>query len=428
MKKLVSLALVLLMALVMIVPVASAEAPAEIYLYSTRVFDHPEELFAEFEEANNCKVVPITVLSEDWASYMAVAMNGDAQLDVFLMNGQDVRAYAQKGLLVDLTEHVDYLDRFYDVTYAPFLINDGLYAIPFDTGGGMVMTYNQKILDEYNLELPDTWEDMEAAKAVLDEAGIAMFTHEGGVTYMWPSWFFMLLGQATDGKGVETTFKTLRGEMKFTDAPYMEAMSVLERLGKEGYFINGVNGLDRQAALQSFVNGESLFYYNVAFSDTRKAGMGDELQIAWGPRFCEAAQKDKVYTTGSASGNPLGIYSGTKNLELSLKLIDWLSTSETVVKWLHDYTDDPSMIQSWLAPQVDFERPADVEADPLIDKLTEANAGREVWLDWYWPTDVTTTFKEVIQAVVGGQMDAATAMEMVQETFDNCVLDGYTFD
>ena len=59
--------------------------------------------------------------------------------------------------------------------------------------------------------------------------------------------------------------------------------------------------------------------------------------------------------------------------------------------------------------------------------MTEANANLEVWLDWYWPTDVTNTFKEVIQAVVGGQMDAATALEMVQETFDNCVLDGYTF-
>ena len=40
---------------------------------------------------------------------------------------------------------------------------------------------------------------------------------------------------------------------------------------------------------------------------------------------------------------------------------------------------------------------------------------------------MTTTFKEVIQAVVGGQLDAQTALEMVQETYDNCVLDGYVF-
>ena len=215
--------------------------------------------------------------------------------------------------------------------------------------------------------------------------------------------------------------------MKFTDEPYMEAMSVLEKLGKEGYFINGVNALDRQGALQSFINGESLFYYNVAFADTREGGMGDELQITKCPLFCEAAQEGKVYTTGSASGCPLAIYSGTQNLELSLKLIEWMSDTDNVVKWLHDYTDDQSVIATYLPPQVDFVRPEDVTADPLIDELTEANANLEVWLDWYWPTDVTNTFKEVIQAVVGGQMDAATALEMVQETFDNCVLDGYTF-
>lgn len=430
MKKFLSLALVAMM-LLAIAPMAVAEestgGPTELYIYTVGAFDHPEEMFAEFEEANNCKVVPVTVLSEDWAAYMSVAMNGGSQLDVFYMNGQDVRSYVQKDLLVDLTDRVDYWDRFYEATLAPFTIDEHIYAVPYGGGGGMVMTYNQKILDEYGLELPNTWEELEAAKEVLDQAGIAMFTHEGGVTYMWPSWFFMLLGQATDGKAVDTTFATLKGEMKFTDEPYMEAMSVLEKLGKEGYFINGVNALDRQGALQSFINGESLFYYNVAFADTREGGMGDELQITKGPLFCEAAQEGKVYTTGSASGCPLAIYSGTQNLELSLKLIEWMSDTDNVVKWLHDYTDDQSIIATYLPPQVDFVRPEDVTADPLMDELTEANANLEVWLDWYWPTDVTNTFKEVIQAVVGGQMDAATALEMVQETFDNCVLDGYTF-
>lgn len=104
-----------------------------------------------------------------------------------------------------------------------------------------------------------------------------------------------------------------------------------------------------------------------------------------------------------------------------------MSRPENVVKWLYDYTDDRSIIETYLNPQVDFVRPDDVEVDPLMDALVENNGGLEVWLDWYWPTDVTTTFKEVIQAVVGGQLDAQTAMEMVQETYDNCVLDGYVF-
>ena len=427
MKKFLALFLALLMALAL-VPAAVAEAPTEIYLYSVGAFDHPEEMFAEFEAANNCKIVPITVLSEDWAAYMSVAMNGGSQLDVFYMNGQDVRSCAQKGLLVELSQYGDYLDRFYDAPLAPFRVDGGLYAIPYGGGGGMNMCYNQAILDEYNLQLPTNMEELAQVKSVLDEHGIAMFTHEGAVTYMWPSWMFMLLGQATDGKAVETTFATLKGEMKFTDEPYLEAMSVLEKLGKEGYFINGVNALDRQGALQSFINGEALFYYNCAFADTRKGGMGDELQITKGPLFCKEAQEGKVYTTGSASGCPLAIYSGTQNLELSLKLVDWMSDPVNVVKWLHDYTDDQSIIKSYLAPQVNFERPADVEADPLIDILTEQNAGLEVWLDWYWPTDVTTTFKEVLQAVIGGQLDAVTALETVQETFDNCVLDGYVFN
>ena len=134
MKKFLSLALVAMM-LLAIAPMAVAEestgGPTELYIYTVGAFDHPEEMFAEFEEANNCKVVPVTVLSEDWAAYMSVAMNGGSQLDVFYMNGQDVRSYVQKDLLVDLTDRVDYWDRFYEATLAPFTIDEHIYAVPY---------------------------------------------------------------------------------------------------------------------------------------------------------------------------------------------------------------------------------------------------------------------------------------------------------
>ena len=51
----------------------------------------------------------------------------------------------------------------------------------------------------------------------------------------------------------------------------------------------------------------------------------------------------------------------------------------------------------------------------------------DVWLDWYWPGGVTEPFKEMIQAVVGGQIDAQGAMETIQQTYDDLVADGYSF-
>ena len=249
-------------------------------------------LFEAFEAENNCEVVIVSVLSEDFLPYFTVVANGGAQVDVIDINGQDVRGLAQKGMLVDLTDSVDYLDRFYDASYKPFEIDGGLYALPSMDGTSMALFYNKALFAQAGVTVPTTWDELIACKDAFHAAGIGTLIHCGSVTYMWPSWYFATLRQATGNRAVETTFSILKGEAKFTDPESVEAMSILERLGSEGIFVDGVNAYDRESSVQAFIDGQVAMIYTGIWdlATFRNGGLdADTLGIMALPKFSENA-------------------------------------------------------------------------------------------------------------------------------------------
>ena len=113
MRKFFCAVLVLAMVLALL-PSAMAEQKPQLYVLAVDYTEDNAGLFDAFEQANNCEVVLVPVKSEDFLAYFTVVANGGAQVDVIDINGQDVRGLSQKGMLMDLTGKVDYLDRFYD--------------------------------------------------------------------------------------------------------------------------------------------------------------------------------------------------------------------------------------------------------------------------------------------------------------------------
>lgn len=423
--------LLLAVALALTLTISMAESPVQLYVLSVSLDQESEGLFDAFEIENNCEVILVPVLSEDFLPYFTVVVNGGAQLDVISINGQDVRGLAQKGMLYDLTETVDYLDRFYDATYKPFVIEDKLYAIPHTDGTSMAMFYNKELFEKAGVSEPTNWDELIECKKAFDSIGVGTLMHCGSVTYMWPSWYFATLRQTTGNKAVERTFEALEGKAKFTDPDFVEAMAILERLGKETIFVEGVNAYDRESSVQAFIDGKVAMLYTGVWdlSTFRYAGMGDDvLGIMPLPKFSEKAVGNLAYVTGAASGNALSIYSGTNHIDLSAKLIDYLTQTQQMTDQRFRYILEQDISGAVYAPIKDeIIIPDNVPVDPLGAYIADLVANTDVWLDWYWPSAVTDSFKEMIQAVVGGQIDANNAMIEIQNTLEDLYLDGYTF-
>ena len=76
---------------------------------------------------------------------------------------------AMRGVLYDLTSFDDYkevLTRFQKDADKPYWYNGGLYGIP-DSQAFPVLFYRKDILAEYELEIPDTWQEFQLAAKLL---------------------------------------------------------------------------------------------------------------------------------------------------------------------------------------------------------------------------------------------------------------------
>lgn len=84
--------------------------------------------------------------------------------------------YALRHAVEDLTQFEDLdtvLEQFYPSAYAAFSFNDGLYALP-ETQMCSVLFYRTDILEEYGLEVPETWDDLIAMLPTIQGANMSV--------------------------------------------------------------------------------------------------------------------------------------------------------------------------------------------------------------------------------------------------------------
>jgi len=102
---------------------------------------------------------------------------------------------------------------------------------------------------------------------------------------------------------------------------------------------------------------------------------------------------------------------------VALEYLDFL-TQDSNVEWLVKETKGSVATNKNATPSDD---PVAIKfGNELVDQL-------QIYLDWYWPPQITRAFQENIQAGVGGQKTADQAAKDIQVVFDKLVADGYKY-
>lgn len=404
---------------------SSKQQTLTVYSYEAMKDTEYAKAVKDFEKANNCKVKVNVILSAKFVQGFMVAANGGEPIDVLVLNGQDARAFAKKGLIKDISKDITYKNRFNASSLNQYTFNNKLYGVPYgniDTSG---IYYNKDILAKYNLKEPKTYADMVAVNNVLKQNGLTLFGFGGGSVYMWPMWYFDAFAQTSGNKSVERTIAALTKKAKFTDPDFVAAMKVLENFGKEGMFQAGVNGTDTAGGEAVFTSGKSAAFFGGTWEIPvfRKAGMdANKLDMTTFP-IVKAGSKSQQ--TGSAGSGAICLYSkiAPTNKALALKFVDYLTSPKGY----------ENARNSLLAPG-GFAFPPTIavktnSTDALASKLQKNIMPSTVtFLDWIWPPEVTKAFQQDIQAVVGQQMTSEDAMADIQKAFDDAVANGYDFN
>ncbi len=118
--------------------------------------------------------------------------------------------------------------------------------------------YNKKLFADNGIKEPTTWDAMMAAAAKFKTAGIQPFAASG--EQKWPI-TRLINGYVARKYGADAMARVAKGELKVTDAGFVEAASAVQEMGKKGYFGAGVNTLDYGSAQDLFLQGKAAMFY-----------------------------------------------------------------------------------------------------------------------------------------------------------------------
>lgn len=182
--------------------------------------------------------------------------------DVFLLQGMNTKAWAEQGLIMDLTDTIAaspyYAD--YDQAYfTPFKVGDAVYGYPVLTGGTCtVVIYDKAMWAEAGYDaFPSTWEEVEAAAEYFSEQGIDTVAFGNGGQWQANSDFLSTLGNRYTGPD---WFQSLidKSGAAFTDEKFVAALAETQRLFAETNIFNeDFNSVTNEDAREYYISGDA---------------------------------------------------------------------------------------------------------------------------------------------------------------------------
>lgn len=118
--------------------------------------------------------------------------------------------------------------------------------------------YNKQLLSDNGIQAPESWDELTAAAAKLQGAGVQPFAASG--EQGWPL-TRLISGYIFRDLGPDALQKVADGEAKLTDPEYVAAAQAVADLGTAGYFGQGVGSIDYDTAFNTFLTGKAAFFY-----------------------------------------------------------------------------------------------------------------------------------------------------------------------
>jgi raffinose/stachyose/melibiose transport system substrate-binding protein len=375
-------------------------------------------LLAAYQKARpGIQVNLIQYPEEKFVALYTAAQAAGEQVDVLMLNGQDLRRYATSNALTSLDD-VSFKSRFLPEALTPFTIDGKLWGFPSGALGGFIVFVNKAILQKFNLQVPATYADLKSTAAVLHKNGIAPFTHPGKIIYMWPVWFFTTFAQTSNNRSIERTIEILSGKGKFTDTDFVQGLDLVFQFGRDKMFSQSVLGLDFGNAQTELLTGKACFYL---FHDS----IAKPVLAANAPNF----ELDSMLMPNLVGPQVESQFPGGPGVVLSIPAKIDPSRKQAALDLIDFLTSDDADRQSIQLNGGAVPVNAAVPPTPIsIYTKEKADISKLViYLDWFYPPEITKVLQEGLQAGVVGRTTADALAQSLQATLDRLVSGGYKF-
>jgi len=288
-----------------------------------------EDLIKDFEAANpDIKVKWNNFDHEGYKSSIRNFLTADAPDLANWYAGNRMAPFVKAGLFEDVSDvwKENGLDDTLKSAAASMTIDGKKWGVPY-TYYQWGIYYRKDIFDQQGIAVPKTWDELKAACAKLQAAGIKPFAI--GTKPLWPTggWFDYMDLRVN---GYEFHMDLTAGKVPYTDPKVKAVFDKWAELVKPGYYIDNHAALEWQDAVPLFVQGKAAMYLmgNFAVDVMKNGGLKPEQigfmqfpEITPGLPMAEDAPTDTIH-----------IPSGAKNKEDAKKFLAFLARPETQTK------------------------------------------------------------------------------------------------
>lgn len=349
---------------------------------------------------------------------------GNVLPDVFMMLGSDARMLLEDNLIMPVDDlfrkDPEWKQGFRPEAFDDFRIGDVIAGVPIQLTMSSLIFYNGEILRRVGYPVfPETWDEFIDAVKKIKEMGITPIVMGNKDQWVAVSCLLSTLADRFTGTEWFASIEANSGA-KFTDQPFIDALSAIKQLADIGAFNQNINNLDNNQQRTAYYVGQAAMFLEGGWAISSVAADApkpilDRTHLAILPAVPGGRGRADAVSGGSGWALALNANLTGEKLEAAVRLVKLL-TGEKAANMAAERGD----ISGSLATSYDRkESPALFEEYLDLFNQVDMTPVYDVRL----PPEVVQTLNEGLQELMtpGSKLTPEGLARQIQDTYDAAV-------
>lgn len=206
---------------------------------------------------------------------------------------------------------------------------EGIYGVPNAVIGSPVYV-NTKLLKEHNIEVPQTWEDVQEMAKELKTADPSIIPFSLAAKTKADLGRFVS-EMAIRKYGLAFRDRFIKHEVKWTDSEMVEVLTYINALNEEGVFGRDAISYEVENNITSFGEGKVAMLFTASYYFDRFNAMdfADDILCMNFPSFAAAPENKDIWFGATSEGFCISAEPGTAEYDAACKLLTFMLSKET---------------------------------------------------------------------------------------------------
>jgi ABC-type glycerol-3-phosphate transport system substrate-binding protein len=334
-----------------------------------------------------------------------------SQMDLLSINGDAFVDMVSLGLLMDITDKVNFYDRFKQDTFYKnyYEINGKRYSVPAGIGYYFTYFYNQALFDKYGLKPPTDFTGVQQVSDTLNAQGVLPFALPGKFNLAFSDFTHFTIDQTSGNNADQVTRDTVAGRTPFTDKVWVDSWNCAMRWVTANAIGKNYLSVDQTGADAAFAAGKAGITATGNWSfptylDAQKANPDQFKMGVMLPPLCPEAAAGTKPRVAIFPGNAYSVYAGSQHATEAIDLMDFLSSDANAEQWMKASSTNLTENVNASNPTTD---PTQIQAEQWFDQGF-------VSPDWIMGITLFTKFQDEFVKVVQGKQSVDQGLANVE--------------